>query len=304
LVEEFRLAEEARRELGGLGWSLEPWLAVRLARTESDFLKRELSRLGALRASGRAATMGAILAESITRIRQTLGRRVGDMRAVLEASTISLDPIQFELTLALLVRDGLGKATDEAIRARALEVNRYLRLLEAKEAPPAPEASATPSSRPLPEGVDAELLADLRNVEAFLRALGPSGGRIEFWELFSVAVRDRRWVERATERLRARVPDDLEADLIRFFEFLLDLRQKQSRRAQALRKYLSTLPIGGYSADTMELAIAFIVASPEGARRLDQWLEDPERHRREAAIRVEGVIGRAQKYLHALRASA
>jgi hypothetical protein len=100
------------------------------------------------------------------------------------------------------------------------------------------------------------------------------------------------------------VPDDLEADLIRFFETLLDLRQKQSRRAQALRKYLSTLPIGRYSADTMELAIAFIVASPEGSRRLDQWLEDPERHRREAAIRVEGVIGRAQKYLHVLRASA
>jgi hypothetical protein len=46
----------------------------------------------------------------------------------------------------------------------------------------------------------------------------------------------------------------------------------------------------------MELAFGFLLASPEGRGRAEQWLEDPQRFLREAAIRVEGVIGKAQKY--------
>ena len=33
LLEEFRLAGTARELLGGLNWPLEPWVALRLART-------------------------------------------------------------------------------------------------------------------------------------------------------------------------------------------------------------------------------------------------------------------------------
>jgi hypothetical protein len=43
------------------------------------------------------------------------------------------------------------------------------------------------------------------------------------------------------------------------------------------------------------------MASPEGREHARAWIEDPRRLRREAALRLEGVIGRAQKYQAALR---
>jgi hypothetical protein len=54
----------------------------------------------------------------------------------------------------------------------------------------------------------------------------------------------------------------------------------------------------------MELAFAFIRASPEGCCRARQWDGVPEQFKPEAAIRVEGVIGRVQEYLQVLRATA
>jgi hypothetical protein len=53
----------------------------------------------------------------------------------------------------------------------------------------------------------------------------------------------------------------------------------------------------------MDLAFGFLLASSEGRSRAEQWLEDPQRFLREAAIRVEGVIGKAQKYQAALSAA-
>ena len=122
------------------------------------------------------------------------------------------------------------------------------------------------------------------------------------WEAFSLAVRDRRSARQAVERLRA--PDDLNAEVIRLYEGLVEVRSKGATRAKELRRYVAGLPIGKYAQDTMELAFAFILASAEGCRRAEQWMEAPDQFRREAAIRVEGVIGRAQKYLHSLRATA
>jgi hypothetical protein len=53
----------------------------------------------------------------------------------------------------------------------------------------------------------------------------------------------------------------------------------------------------------MELAFGFLLASSEGRSRAEQWLEDPQRFLREAAIRVEGVIGKAQNYQAAVSAA-
>ena len=111
---------------------------------------------------------------------------------------------------------------------------------------------------------------------------------MELWEAFSLAVSDRRGAKQVNGLYGA----------------LIEMRLRKALLARALRRYVAELMIGNYSPVTMELAFAFILASPEGCGRARQWLESPGQFKREAAIRVEGVIGRAQKYLQALRATA
>jgi hypothetical protein len=293
LLEEFRLADQARSLFLGLGWTVEPWVAMRLARTEGEHLRRELDRLGRLKQAGRGASLGGLLADSVERIRRTMGRRALEMRDSISTCGVPLDPIHLELVLALLLRDGAGAVTEKAVWTKSRELQSYLA---------APSEPTALSGQPLPPGVDAELLEDLRHVEVFMGALAPARPKAEVWEAFSLAVRDRRSAKQAVERMRS--PDDLNSEVIRLFEGLLEVRALRGEKAELLRRFIAGLPIGSYQKETMELAIAFILASEEGCRRLDQWMESPEHFRREAAIRVEGVIGRAQKYLHALRLSA
>ncbi len=293
LLEEFRLAETARKLLGGLNWPLEPWVALRLARTEGDFLRREVERLERLRQSGRAVSIGGLLADSVERIGRILCRRARELRDALAASPVTLDPVHLEFVHAVLLRDGAANPSEVEVGRRLAEVQSYLA---------APERGSAAETETLPQGVDADLLEDLRHVESFLGALSPVRPKVEVWEAFSLAVRDRRSARQAVERMRA--PDDLNAEVIRLYEGLVEVRAKGSPRAKELRRYVAGLPIGKYASDTMELAFAFILASSEGCRRAEQWMEAPDQFRREAAIRVEGVIGRAQKYLHALRATA
>jgi hypothetical protein len=115
----------------------------------------------------------------------------------------------------------------------------------------------------------------------------------------TLALDDRGAAGRAADLLRSRRADD--GSLIRLLERILDARTRFSRLAIKLRNYLNHLPIGRYNRELMDLAFGFLLASQEGRSRAEQWLEDPQRFLREAAIRVEGVIGKAQKYQAALR---
>ena len=85
------------------------------------------------------------------------------------------------------------------------------------------------------------------------------------------------------------------------FEKLLDLRFRWTPLVRALSRFIRTLPTGRYGGETLDLAVGFLLASPEGREHARAWIEDPQRLRREAALRLEGVIGRAQKYQAALR---
>jgi hypothetical protein len=115
----------------------------------------------------------------------------------------------------------------------------------------------------------------------------------------ALSLEDRASAGLAADKLRARREDD--GSLVRVLERILEVRTRHSRLAIKLRNYLNHLPIGKYNRELMELAFGFLLASPEGRGRAEQWLEDPQRFLREAAIRVEGVIGKAQKYQAALR---
>jgi hypothetical protein len=290
LLEEFRLAEAARGLFADLHWPIEPWIALRLARMEGDFLRRELERLTRLQQAGRINFLGGLVADSLDRIKLAMSRHARELRAALVASGVPLGPDRLELVLAVLIRDEAYTPLKGEILRRAAEVDLYLT---------APARGASAKAEELPRGVDRELLENLRRAEIFLGALAPVRPKVELWEAFSLAVRDRHAAKPASERMRT--PD---AEGVRLYPALVKVRLEKALSAHALRQYVAGLEIGKYSSDTMELSFAFILASPEGCRRVRQWLESPGEFKREAAIRVEGVIGLAQKYLHALRATA
>jgi hypothetical protein len=290
LLEEFRLAEGSRALFGELQRPIEPWIALQLARTDGDLLRREFDRLTRLKQAGSAVFLGGLVADSLDRIRIAMSRRARDLRALLGASGVPLNPVRLELVLAVLLRDGASTPLKGEIRLKAAEVELYLT---------APARGASDQPKVLPRGVDAELLEDLRRVEAFFGSLASVRPKMELWEAFSLVMRDREGAKQANERMRA--PD---AEVVRLCKALVEVRLEKAQLARALKRYVAGLPIGTFSSDTMELTFAFILASPEGCRRARQWMESPEQFKREAAIRVEGVIGRAQKYLHALRATA
>ena len=290
LLEEFRLAVRARALFGEVHWPIEPWVALWLARTEGDLLRREVERLTRLKQAGRGAFLGGLVGDSLDRINLGISRRARELRGALAASGVPLTPIHLEFVLAVLLRDGASIPLKGEILRRAAEVELYLT---------APARDAAAKAEELPRGVDRELLEDLRQAEAFLGALAPVRPKVELWEAFSLAVSDRRTAKPADERMRAP-----EVEAVRLHPALVELRLEKALLAHALRRFLASLEIGKYSSDTMELAFAFILASPEGCCRAQRWMESPEQFKREAAIRVEGVIGRAQKYLYALRATA
>jgi hypothetical protein len=279
LLEEFRLAEEARALYSELHWPIEPWIALQLARTDRGILRGELERLSGLRKAGRAASPGGLVADSLDRINLAMSRSARDLRSLLAASGVLPDPIRLELVLALLLRDGASTPLPGEIRLRAAEIELYLR---------APPPSPSNKVEEVPEGVDRELLRDLRHLRAYFGPLAGVRPRLELWEAFSLAV--------------SKTADALDVDGL--YGALVEVRLRKAQIARGLRRYVSELPIGHYAYDTMELAFAFILTSPEGCCRARQWMESPEQFKREAAIRVEGVIGRAQKYLQALRATA
>ena len=279
LLEELRLAAAAQTLFAEVHRQIEPWIALQLVRTERDVLRRELERLTQLKQAGRPAFLGGLVSDSLDRICLLMTRRARDLRAVLAASGVPLDPVRLELVLALLLRDGASTPLQGEIRRRAADVERYLI---------SPMPGASNKGGELPQGVDPELLKDLRHVRAYFGALASVRPKLELWEAFSLAVSER-----------APTPD-----INGVTEALVEVRLRKALIAKALRRYVAGLPIGTYSYDAMELAFAFILASPEGCCRARQWMESPEQFKREAAIRVEGVIGRAQKYLQVLQATA
>lgn len=300
LLEEFPFSRRVRDAFGEIGIPMEPWEALALARSEGGHLRQELDRIASLRRAGRSARPGFLLLESLSRHRETLGRLARGLRVLLTrrgGTAVRPDVLEAALALALV---------DPARRADAA------RWIDGETFDPAPlfelaaRCCADASTLELPPGVDRELFSDLVETRRFLEALAGQDRRIEPWEVFCLAVQDRSSVAQAAERLRSAEGQAAAADgnavTVRLLERLLDVRFRWTPFVRRLAAFVRRLPIGRYGRETIDLALAFTLASSEGRDRARQWLEDPVHFRREAAIRLEGVIGRAQKYLSALRA--
>jgi hypothetical protein len=297
LIADLKLAEDARLLFRELGFAIELWEALRLARTEHVTLTCEMERLQKLRKQGRSPSLGGLIIDSIEGTRKTLGPRARKYRDVLRSSNVAGDSVRLDLLAGLLAQHPALPTADE-ILALSAQVDRCRRAMLQR---PGTEIRKVAAPAAVPPDVNADLLEDLRQAERLRLAFGPASPGIELWEAMSLALEDRASAQLATERLRLKKEDD--GLLVRTLERILEFRTRHSRLAIKLRNYLNHLPIGRYNRDLMELAFGFLLASSEGRGRAEQWLEDPTRFLREAAIRVEGVIGKAQKYQAALRAA-
>ena len=290
LIADLKLAEDARLLFRELGFALELWEALRLARTEHVTLTCEMERLQKLRKQGRSPSLGGLIIDSIEQSRKALTPRVRNYRDVLRSSNVAGDSVRLDLLAGLLAQHPTLPTADE-IMALAAQVDRCRTSLLQRPATEIRKAAAVPA---LPPDVNVDLAEDLRYAQKLRLSFGPASPGIELWEAMTLALEDRAAAQMAAEKLKALRADD--GSLIRILERILDVRTRHSRLAIKLRNYLNHLPIGKYNRELMELAFGFLLASPEGRGRAEQWLEDPQRFLREAAIRVEGVIGKAQRY--------
>src|SRR5262245_25516253 len=297
LIADLKLAEDARLLFRELGFAIELWEALRLARTETGTLNSEMDRLQKLRKQGRSPSLGGLIIDSIEQMRKNLGPRARQYREVLRTSNVAGDSVRLDLLAGLLAQHPSLPTAGE-IMALSAQVDRCrLALLQR----PATEIRKAADPVELPADVNPDLVEDLRFAHKLRLSFGPASPGIELWEAMTLALEDRAAAGHAAEQLRCLRPDD--GTLIRILERILDVRTRHSRLAPKLRNYLNHLPIGRYNRELMDLAFGFLLASHEGRSRAEQWLEDPQRFLREAAIRVEGVIGKAQKYQALLRAA-
>jgi hypothetical protein len=297
LIGDLKLAEDARLLFRELGFAIELWEALRLAHTATGTLTSEMERLEKLRKQGRSPSLGGLIIDSIDQMRRSLGPRARQYREVLRSSNVAGDSVRLDLLAGLLAQHPTLPTAGE-IMALSAQVDRCrLALLQR----PATEVRKPAPAVEIPADVNADLLEDLRFAHKLRHSFGPASPGIELWEAMTLALEDRSSAGQAADQLHARRPDD--GTLIRILERILDVRTRHSRLATKLRNYLNHLPIGRYNRELMELAFGFLLASSEGRSRAEQWLEDPQRFLREAAIRVEGVIGKAQKYQAAISAA-
>jgi hypothetical protein len=297
LIVDLKLAEDARLLFRELGFAIELWEALRLARTEHVTLTCEMERLQKLRKQGRSPSLGGLIIDSIEQMRKSLGPRARNYRDVLRSSNVAGDSVRLDLLAGLLAQHPSLPTADEIMKLSA-QVDRCRRAMLHR---PGSEARKAPASPELAADLNTDLLEDLRYAHRLRLAFGPASPGIELWEAMTLSLEDRASAQLAADKLRSRREDD--GSLIRVLERILEVRTRHSRLAIKLRNYMNHLPIGRYNRDLMELAFGFLLASPEGRGRAEQWLEDPQRFLREAAIRVEGVIGKAQKYQAALQAA-
>ena len=148
---------------------------------------------------------------------------------------------------------------------------------------------------------DKALINDLKLAEDARLLFRELGFALELWEALRLARTEHVTLTCEMERLQKLRKQGRSPSLGGLIIDSID--QTRKTLGPRVRNYLNHLQIGRYNRELMELAFGFLLASPEGRSRAEQWLEDPQRFLREAAIRVEGVIGKAQKYQAALRAA-
>ena len=90
------------------------------------------------------------------------------------------------------------------------------------------------------------------------------------------------------------------AGAIALFEKVLKIRAQYGAFVRKLRAYLEKLELPSPLKPVLEIALGFILQAPRGRGRAEQWVEEPEVHRKAAAEYMKMAYTIAKKYQAAL----
>jgi hypothetical protein len=308
--EDFRIVISAYHELRRHGVPAAYWELFWLLVVDRPLLENEVRYFVRQARQGRPALPTLALRRKIAAVRTRYGRLADALRRILIRLPGSRPPGEAgEMVLGVgMISRGLESWLNRMSEERAAEagprVARWTRLVRgALQDLGLLERRA---KEELPKGVDRDVLADLRRLEDFRRRLDAASPPLERWPLLCL-IADHPQRARAALDAVASAPriEDVPPEQLRdLFAEIREVNAKYGSLATPLRAYVSGLPIGSFGPDTLDLAFSFVLASPWGRKSADCWLSDPERHRLQAAHRMEGLISRAQNYQTALRDAA
>ncbi len=142
-----------------------------------------------------------------------------------------------------------------------------------------------------PEGVDAQVLADLLAVEQGCVLLGQAGARAEFWEAYTLLKTSREDVRAELDRLsRLRLEGQPAKVDPLLAEKLRGIRSELGPIAYALRRYL-TRAAPELDSLRADLALVLFMGSAKGRAAADRWTAAPDASLAEATLRMK-VMGR------------
>lgn len=157
----------------------------------------------------------------------------------------------------------------------------------------------------LPAGVDAEILADIMRVEQCRRVFESTHQQIEMWEVFTLVMLEGDKTRAALVKLLALNAKGehgaFTEGALDLFQQLLALRAKFGKFVRDVRRYVSTLPVGRFGKETIEMALGFLVVSARGRDAATRWLNEPKRNESEASNRWESLISTTMRYLTVLQ---
>ncbi len=157
--------------------------------------------------------------------------------------------------------------------------------------PKSPQTSA-----PRRPSTDQAALTELRNAAATYDFLRKKGDPAEFWEMLRLA-RCRRVIIAPPEGDAPAPAPEVEASITHELE---SIRRQHSPMVRDLRKYLSIVPGLPEPSDRLELALAFLLASPREHQAVVKWLAEPGKHEAKAAEKLRSLAAITDPYREAL----
>lgn len=322
-VDDLRIVEQGSQLLAACGTRAEFWESFTLLKTGREAFQTELDRLAARRKENGEAKLDPLLSQKLGQIKTQLSPLARQLREFLaKSSTGMLDGMKQDLALVFLmgsskarqsvtrwVSDPAKSQAEAALKLKILSrlVDAYRRaLLEARREGSPPRAAPDTTVRamsPASTRLRPEFIEDLRYLERACRVRGlpeDSPG----WDLICLVLQERDETRRIIDELvqlkSSGKPGEFAGTTARLRSRLKNIHANHDPIALPVATYLKSV-FGTFEGRAEEMALAFLVSSPQGRHRAQQWLDDPDLCRGEATASMNGLRTRAMSYLDALK---
>jgi hypothetical protein len=322
-VDDLRIVEQGSQLLAACGTRAEFWESFTLLKIGRSAFQSELDRLAARRKESGDAKVDPLMVQKLGQIKTQLSPLARQLREFLAKSSAGmLDGMKQDLALVFLmgsskarqsvarwVNDPAGNQAESALKLKILSrmVDGYRRaLLEARREgspPPAQPDTTVRAMSPSSTRLKPEFIDDLRYLDRSRQVQGlPEGS--PGWDLVCLMLLEREETRLIIEELvqlkSSGKPGEFAGTSARLRTKLKQLHDQHDAIALPVLTYLRSV-FGVFEGRADDLALAFLVASPQGRHRAKQWLDDPELCRGEATASMNGLRTRALSYLDALK---